>query len=102
MTSRMRITSGKTRSRRSHHGITAPRLSTCSKCGSVHLRHRMCNNCGFYKDKEIIDMNSKIARKNEKQVAKMKALGIDPNAKEAEDKKEEKVLDLKKLSKKKK
>lgn len=95
----MRITSGKTGSRRSHHGIKEPRLSTCPKCGSLHLRHRMCDNCGYYKDKEVIDINAKIAKKNERQIAKMKSLGIDPNAKET-DKEEEKNLDLKKLSKK--
>lgn len=97
----MRITSGKTRSRRSHHGIKAPRLSTCAKCGSVHLRHRMCETCGNYKDKEIIDINAKIAKKNERQVAKMKSLGIDPNAKNTNEDEKEPKLDLKKLSKKK-
>lgn len=100
MSSRMRITSGKTRSRRSHHGLKSPRLSRCSECGSSHLRHRMCDNCGFYKGKKIIDMTSVIVKKQERKEAKLKSLGLDPKKKE-ETAKDEK-LDLKKLSSKKK
>ena len=100
MTSRMRITSGKAGSRRSHHGIATPRLSTCVKCGSFHLRHRMCDSCGTYKDRQVVDINAKIVKKNERRVAKMKSLGMDPNAKQ--DEKEEGPLDIKKLSEKKK
>ena len=96
MSSRMRITSGKTRSRRSHHGIKTPRLSRCPKCGSLHLRHRMCDTCGNYKDRQVVDINAKIVKKNERRIAKMKELGIDPNTKN----KSEEPLDVKKLSKK--
>ena len=49
MSSRMRVTKGHTRNRRSHHGIEAPRLSKCSNCGAYHLRHRVCQECGYYK-----------------------------------------------------
>ncbi len=98
MSSRMRITSGKTRSRRSHHGIKSPRLSRCKKCEAFHLRHRMCDTCGTYQDRQVIDMNAKIAKKNERKIAKMKSLGIDPNAKDKEE--EVKALDPRKLSKK--
>ena len=96
MSSRMRITSGKTRSRRSHHGIKTPRLSRCPKCESLHLRHRMCDTCGNYKDRQVVDINAKIVKKNERRIAKMKELGIDPNTKN----KSEEPLDVKKLSKK--
>jgi len=99
MSSRMRITSGKTRSRRSHHGIKAPRLSRCLKCGAFHLRHRMCDTCGTYKDRQVIDINAKITKKNERRIAKMKSLGMDPNAKDTKEK-TDKGLDPKKLSKK--
>ena len=97
MSSRMRITSGKAGSRRSHHGIKAPRLSRCVKCGSFHLRHRMCDTCGYYKDRQVVDVNVKIAKKNDRKIAKMKSLGIDPNDAKAK-KDEAKPLDPKKLS----
>ncbi|MCK5022021.1 MAG: 50S ribosomal protein L32 [Candidatus Pacebacteria bacterium] len=95
----MRHTSGHTKNRRSHHGLKAPRLSSCKKCGSSHLRHRMCGVCGTYKDRVVVDMDAKLAKKNERRVAKMKELGLDPN-KIKDDDKEAKALDPKQLSKK--
>lgn len=101
MTVRMRITSGKAGSRRSHHAIDAPRLSTCIKCGALHLRHHMCDTCGTYQNRQVIDINAKIIKNNERRVAKMKSLGVDPNAKK-DVKEEDGPLDIKKLSTKKK
>ncbi len=44
-----------TRMRRSQHDkIAAPSRSTCPQCGAVKLPHRVCPNCGFYKDREVI------------------------------------------------
>ncbi len=54
MSSRMRVTKGHTRNRRSHHKIDAPRLSACSNCEAYHLRHRACQECGSYKGKQIL------------------------------------------------
>ena len=98
MTVRMRHTSGHTKNRRSHHGLTAPRLSRCPKCGSFHLRHTVCEVCGEYRNRLVIDVNAKMEKKNERKKAKMKELGKDPNAKPEDEKKE--VLDATKLSKK--
>ncbi|MCK5019784.1 MAG: 50S ribosomal protein L32, partial [Candidatus Peribacteraceae bacterium] len=66
MTVRMRHTRSHTRNRRSHHALKTPRLSKCDKCGALHLRHRMCTNCGFYKGREVIDVMSKILKKEAK------------------------------------
>jgi len=66
MSVRMRHTKSHTANRRSHHGLKSPRLSKCSNCGQAHLRHRMCENCGNYKGKEIIDITAKIAKKQQK------------------------------------
>jgi len=56
----------------------------------------MCDTCGNYKDRQVVDINAKIVKKNERRIAKMKELGIDPNTKN----KSEEPLDVKKLSKK--
>lgn len=98
MSVRMRHTSGHTKNRRSHHSLTEPRLSKCARCGSSHLRHRACGVCGEYRGKQVIDVQSKIEKKNERAKAKMKELGKDPNAKKEDEK--EAVLDPQKLSKK--
>lgn len=98
MTVRMRHTSGHTKNRRSHHGVTAPRLSRCSECGSFHLRHRVCDSCGKYSGRQVIDAVKKVEKKLERKKAKMKELGKDPNKKQEGEKMA--VLDPKKLSKK--
>ncbi len=33
--------------------LTAPGLVACSKCGALHLPHRMCPECGTYKGREV-------------------------------------------------
>ncbi len=98
MTVRMRHTSGHTKNRRSHHSLTAPRLSRCSECDSFHLRHRACEVCGKYNGRQVIDVLKKTEQKNARKRAKMKELGKDPDEKQ-EDKKAT-VLDPQALSKK--
>lgn len=100
MSVRMRHTSGHTGNTRSHHALTAPRLSTCKDCGSAHLRHRICETCGKYRGKQVIDVTAKIEKKNARMKAKAKALGQDPtDVGEEEDSK--KPLSTKELSEKK-
>lgn len=46
----------KVRSRRSANWkIATPGRSTCSTCGGVKLPHRVCPNCGSYRNREVID-----------------------------------------------
>ena len=54
MSARMRITKGKTGSRRSHHRLTAPRLSNDTETGSTHKRHHLDLETGMYRGKQII------------------------------------------------
>ncbi len=44
--------------RRATHKLTVPTLNPCSRCGSPKLPHRVCIHCGYYKDKEVISMES--------------------------------------------
>lgn len=55
MSSRMRITRGKTGSRRSHIKLTAPRLSTDKETGGLHLRHHVDMETGMYRGKKILE-----------------------------------------------
>ena len=34
--------------------VKVPGHSLCSRCGEVKVPHRVCAECGFYGDKEII------------------------------------------------
>lgn len=45
-----------TRNRRSKNDrISAPARSVCPQCGEAKLPHRVCPNCGFYKNREILE-----------------------------------------------
>jgi len=78
MSSRMRKTHGKTRHRRSHHTVSSPRLSECTNCGEKHRRHRVCDNCGHYRDKEVIDKEAQMEKKLKRLKERAKERGEDP------------------------
>ena len=66
MSVRMRHTKAHTANRRSHHGLVEPRLSLCSNCGGSHMRHKVCENCGQYRGRIVIDVAAKLAKKEKK------------------------------------
>ena len=68
MVNRMRATRAHRDNRRSHHAIDAARLSKCSNCTAMHLRHSMCAKCGYYRGRMVVDMKKKL----DKKVAKAK------------------------------
>jgi len=74
MSVRMRHTSGHTKNRRSHHAIKGPQLAKCTDCGEQHLMHRVCQNCGKYRGRVVIDMEKQIAKKEEKTKRRQKEL----------------------------
>lgn len=40
--------------RRSHHALEVEGLSVCPQCKEPKLPHRICKNCGYYDDKQVI------------------------------------------------
>jgi large subunit ribosomal protein L32 len=56
MVVRMRHTRAHTRNRRSHHALKAPALSTCGHCGAATRPHHMCQACGYYKGRQVLDL----------------------------------------------
>ncbi|PIP86831.1 50S ribosomal protein L32 [Candidatus Campbellbacteria bacterium CG22_combo_CG10-13_8_21_14_all_36_13] len=77
MTVRMRHTKGHTRNRRAHHSLEEPRLSTCANCGKPHLRHKMCDTCGKYKGRQVVDMDTRVAKKTARVKRKRRAMGLE-------------------------
>lgn len=70
MSVRMRHTKAHSGKRRSHHKISVPHLSKCQKCGAMHMRHRLCLNCGTYRGKTVVDVMAKLAKKDTKRKTK--------------------------------
>ena len=36
--------------------LDTPNLVKCPHCGELKKQHRLCGNCGFYKDREVVKM----------------------------------------------
>jgi len=66
MSVRMRHTRAHTGNRRSHHALKEARLSKCTNCGEMHVRHNICKNCGTYRGKTYIDVLAKLTKKERK------------------------------------
>jgi len=57
-----------------HLFLKKPALTLCPKCGKEKLLHQICWNCGYYKDREVIDVLEKLTKKERKKREKeMKA-----------------------------
>lgn len=75
-----------------HLFLEKPALAKCKKCGKFILPHTVCQNCGTYKGREVIDVFKKLTKKEKKKKEKEMKVG------EAEGKKE-KPLTMEELSK---
>ena len=42
--------------RRTHDALKASNLVQCSNCGEMRLPHRACPDCGFYKGREVFEV----------------------------------------------
>jgi len=54
-----KVSKGRRDRRRAHDALKARNLTTCSNCGSMRLPHTVCSECGFYKGREVIEVESK-------------------------------------------
>ena len=50
-----RISKQRTRKRRTHYKIEAPHVVSCRNCGNPVQRHRICDACGNYRGRTIIN-----------------------------------------------
>jgi len=51
---------------RMHKNIKLLHLNVCPKCKKPVLSHTVCQNCGFYKGKEVINVLAKLTKKDKK------------------------------------
>ena len=66
----MRHTRAHRDNRRAHHALTGAGLTVCPNCGAKVLQHRVCENCGQYKGRVVVDMHAGLAKKEAKKKAR--------------------------------
>jgi large subunit ribosomal protein L32 len=44
------------RKRRTHYKMALPGRSVCPQCREVKLPHQVCASCGFYKGREVMEV----------------------------------------------
>ncbi len=47
------------RKRRTHWKLENPNLVKCSQCKQLRLPHQVCNVCGYYRGKQVIEIKVK-------------------------------------------
>lgn len=87
---KQRKTKQRRNNRRSHHAMRPRTLGTCPKCTQAVLPHTMCENCGTYKGREVVD----VLRKLEKRDKRKKKKELEEQEKDSE------PLNMEELSKK--
>jgi len=53
-----RTSKTKKRMRRTHLKKSMPTLMTCPNCGKALKPHRVCTECGHYKNKDVLSIKS--------------------------------------------
>ena len=51
---RRRTSKQRKRKRRTHHKAEAAAIQDCPRCGDPRRPHRVCPNCGYYDDREVV------------------------------------------------
>mgnify|MGYP003334032105 FL=1 len=52
-----KVSKGRRDRRRAHDALQARNMVACSNCGEMRLPHRVCQNCGHYKGREVISVD---------------------------------------------
>ncbi|MGC9031186.1 MAG: 50S ribosomal protein L32 [Minisyncoccia bacterium] len=90
---KQRHTKSRQQKRRMHIFLKPKTLRPCQKCGVLVPSHIVCPNCGYYKNKEVLNILEKLEKKERKKREK--------EMKEKEKEEKKKPLTIEELSKKK-
>lgn len=42
--------------RRANWKLSLPGLTECPRCGELKLSHRICKHCGYYNNKQVVEI----------------------------------------------
>ncbi len=56
--------------RRTHQRLQMLNIVECPRCHSKKISHRVCENCGYYSENEIITFEEKGKKKEKKEASK--------------------------------
>ena len=56
-----KISKQRSRTRRANWKISAPGMIECPQCHQQKLAHRVCEHCGYYDGRQVINMEAKKA-----------------------------------------
>lgn len=48
----------RTSKRRAHDHLKAVSTTACPRCGAEKLPHRICLECGYYRDREVVEVET--------------------------------------------
>ena len=51
---------------RSHHALKPLKYAVCGHCGKEILPHTLCQNCGYYAGRQVVDVLAKLDKKERK------------------------------------
>jgi large subunit ribosomal protein L32 len=54
-----RLSRSRGRKRRSHQALRPVILSVCPRCSQARPPHRVCSNCGYYGDLDVLALEEK-------------------------------------------
>ena len=57
-----KLSKSRTRSRRHQIKLNAVGIVYCETCHEPKLRHNVCTNCGTYRGKKVIELDSKVEK----------------------------------------
>lgn len=99
---KQRHTKSRRDKRRQHLKLKHKRFSVCPRCKSSILAHHMCQNCGYYKGREVVNVLAKLEKKEKKKREKeiTKTEKEEAKTRSKEDRSKSKSLSMKELSKK--
>jgi large subunit ribosomal protein L32 len=52
-----RTSKARKRKRRTHYKLARPNLDRCVQCGAPKLGHRVCDRCGSYAGRQVVEVS---------------------------------------------